>query len=83
MSASLIDRSGSNVFWTIHLYSVDVARGLALLFGFGTEALVWGFLVKRFEQGGATFSIVSFFVLSECQFLLPDAASSTKHDGTA
>ena len=26
-------------FQTIHHYSVDVARGLALLFGIGTEAL--------------------------------------------
>jgi hypothetical protein len=30
-------------FQTIHHYSVDVARGLALLFGIGTEALpAWG-----------------------------------------
>src|SRR5262245_14878484 len=31
-------------FQTIHRYSVDVAHGLALLFGLGTKALVWGFL---------------------------------------
>ena len=29
-------------FQTIHCYSVDVAHGLALLFGIGTKALVWG-----------------------------------------
>ena len=31
-------------FQAIHRSGVDVARGLALLFGLGTEALVWGFL---------------------------------------
>ena len=36
MSASLIGRLGSSAFQTIHHYSVDVARGLALLFGVGT-----------------------------------------------
>ena len=30
---------GVKRFQTIHRYSVDVARGLALLFGIGTEAL--------------------------------------------
>ena len=39
MSASLIGRSGSSTFQTIHHCSVDVARGLALLFGIGTKAL--------------------------------------------
>src|SRR5262249_57641325 len=31
-------------FQTIHRHGVDVAHGLALLFGLGTQALVWGFL---------------------------------------
>ena len=31
-------------FQAIHHLSVDVAHGLALLFGLGTKALVWGFL---------------------------------------
>jgi hypothetical protein len=31
-------------FQAIHHSSVDVAHGLALLFGLGTKALVWGFL---------------------------------------
>ena len=31
-------------FQAIHGSGVDVARGLALLFGLGTKALVWGFL---------------------------------------
>jgi hypothetical protein len=39
MSASLIGRSGSSAFRPIHHCSVDVARGLALLFGLGTRAL--------------------------------------------
>jgi hypothetical protein len=39
MSASLIGRSGSSAFQTIHQFSVDAARGLVLLFGIGTKAL--------------------------------------------
>jgi hypothetical protein len=31
-------------FQTIHDCGVNVARGLALLSGLGTKALVWGFL---------------------------------------
>ena len=38
-SASLIGRFGSSAFQTIHHCSVDVARGLVLLFGIGTRAL--------------------------------------------
>src|SRR6516225_3684287 len=37
MTASLIGHSGSSAFQTIHHYSVDVAHGLALLFGIGTR----------------------------------------------
>src|SRR4249920_2343889 len=45
MSASLIGRLGSSAFQAVHHYcSVDVARGLVLLFGIGTYALPqWGF----------------------------------------
>src|SRR6266566_1552773 len=39
MSASLIGRLGSSAFQTIRRCSVDVARGLVLLFGIGTRAL--------------------------------------------
>ena len=39
MSASLIGHLGSSAFQTIHHHSVDVARGLVLLFGIGTGAL--------------------------------------------
>ena len=35
---------GVKHFQTIHQCDVDVARGLVLLFGLGTKALVWGFL---------------------------------------
>src|ERR1700741_3798828 len=33
-----------------HRHSVDVARGLVLLFGIGTRALVWGFLCQGVRQ---------------------------------
>jgi hypothetical protein len=36
MSASLIGHSGSSAFRTIHHCNVDVARGLALLYGLGS-----------------------------------------------
>jgi len=39
MSASLIGRPGSSAFRLFHYCSVDVARGLVLLFGLGTRAL--------------------------------------------
>jgi hypothetical protein len=52
--ASLIGRLGSSAFkpsattfQTIHYCSVDVAHGLALLFGIGTKALVWGFFSQE------------------------------------
>src|ERR1700722_5414741 len=38
-----------------HHHSVDVARGLVLLFGIGTRALVWGFLCQGVRQGGEAF----------------------------
>ena len=43
---------GVKHFQTVHHCSVDVARGLALLFGIGTRALVWGFLCQGILQGG-------------------------------
>jgi len=39
MSASLIGRLGVKRFQAVQRCSVDVARGLALLFGLGTKAL--------------------------------------------
>ena len=43
MSGSLIGRLGVKHFQTIHHCSVDIARGLVLLFGLGTRALPsWG-----------------------------------------
>jgi hypothetical protein len=38
---------GVKRFQTIHHYSFDVARGLALLFRLGTKALVWGFFSQE------------------------------------
>jgi hypothetical protein len=43
-------------FQAIHDGGVDVTRGLALLFGIGTKALVWGFLCQGIGQGRASFS---------------------------
>src|SRR6266404_1745715 len=42
-------------FQTIRTLGVDVARGLVLLFGIGTKALVWGFLCQGVGQGGEAF----------------------------
>jgi hypothetical protein len=38
---------GVKHFQTIHRCGVDVAHGLALLFGIGTKALVWGFFSQE------------------------------------
>jgi hypothetical protein len=46
---------GVKHFQTIHLCGVDVARGLVLLSGIGTWALVWGFLCQGVRQGGEAF----------------------------
>jgi SAM-dependent methyltransferase len=53
---------GVKHFQTIHLCGFDVARGLALLFGIGTKALVWGFLCQGICQGCASFSFVGFLI---------------------
>src|ERR1700731_1576672 len=48
MSTSLIGGLGSSAFQTIRHHSVDVARGLVLLFGIGTKALpVWDSKTRR------------------------------------
>ena len=49
-------------FQTIHHDGIDVAHGLALLFGIGTTALVWGFLCQGICQGRASFSFVGFLI---------------------
>jgi hypothetical protein len=53
---------GVKHFQTIHHCAVDVARRLALLFGIGTQALVWGFLCQEIRQGRASFSFVGFLI---------------------
>jgi hypothetical protein len=45
-------------FQAIHHTGVDVARGLALLFGIGTRPLYGAFLVKKFNQGDSTLDAV-------------------------
>jgi len=60
LSASLIGRSGSSTFkpstttfQTIHHCSVDVARGLVLLFGIGARALpLWDSRTRRNNLSG-------------------------------
>jgi hypothetical protein len=48
MSASLIGRFRSSTFRLSTHYSVDIARGLALLFGIGTRALpAWDSRTRR------------------------------------
>ena len=68
MTASLIGRSGSSAFkpstttfQTIHRYSVDVARGLVLLFGIGAWALpLWDSKTRRNNlMGGLTVSVTA------------------------
>ena len=54
--------SGVKHFQTIHDCSVDVARGLVLLFGLGTKALVRRFLCQGICQGRASFSFVGFLI---------------------
>jgi hypothetical protein len=51
MSASLIGRLGSSAIRLPTTTEFDVARGLALLFGIGTKALVWGFLGQEVLTG--------------------------------
>ena len=68
---------GVKHFQTIHHCSVDVARGLVLLFGIGTRALVWGFLCQGVCQGGESLSFVGFFVRSQSPFLRPDPRIAT------
>ena len=53
---------GVKRFQTIHCCSVDVFRGLVLLFGIGTKALVWGFCSQEVYAGRRIFSFVGFFV---------------------
>jgi hypothetical protein len=47
-------------FQTIRRCSVDVAHGLGLLFGIGTRPLYGTYLVKKFKEGSASFSFISF-----------------------
>jgi hypothetical protein len=38
---------GVKRFQTIHGSGVDVSRGLVLLYGIGTQALIWGFFSQE------------------------------------
>ena len=53
---------GVKHFQAIHRCNVDVTHGLALLFGIGTKALVWGFLCQGMRQGRASFSFVGLLI---------------------
>ena len=63
--------SGVKRFQTIRHHSVDVARGLVLLFGIGTGALVWGFLCQGVGQDGEAF-LRRFLGSISNPFLRPD-----------
>ena len=64
-------------FQTIHHCSVDVARGLVLLFGIGTKALAWGFFSQEVQAGWHIFfpSSVSLFDL-KARFFVPTRSSA-------
>ena len=89
MSASLIGRSGSSTFkpstttfQTIHHCSVDVARGLVLLFGIGTRALpVWGSRTRRNNLSGGL--AVRVTVGPSGQTNSPHPSSREGHHSTA
>jgi hypothetical protein len=51
---------GVKRFQTIRHHSDDVARGLVLLFGIGTRALVWGFFCQGVRQSGKSFVLRQF-----------------------
>jgi hypothetical protein len=69
---------GVKRFQTIRRCSVDVARGLVLLFGIGTKALVWGFFSQEVYAGRHIFfpSSVSLFDL-KVRFFVPIRAPLT------
>ena len=54
-----------------HRHSVGVARGLVLLFGIGTRALVWGFLCQGVRQGGEAFPSSVFWFEFKARFFVP------------
>jgi hypothetical protein len=51
---------GVKRFQTIHQRNVDVAHGLVLLFGIGTNALVWGFFCQGFGSATHVFVLRQF-----------------------
>jgi len=51
---------GVEHFQTIHRCNVGVARGLVLLFGIGTKALVWGFFSQEVQAGWRIFFLRQF-----------------------
>ena|SRR3984893_8225880 len=55
-------------FQTIHRSSVDVARGLALLFGIGSKALVWDFFSQEVQAWWRIFFSSSFFADLKVRF---------------
>ena len=72
---------GVKHFQTIHPPSVDVARGLVLLFGIGTKALVWSFRCQGVCQAANLCPLVSIFVRSQRPFLRPTSPWSTRGQG--
>jgi hypothetical protein len=71
MSASLIGRLGSSTFRLSTTCSVDVAHGIALLFGIGTKALVWDFFSQEVQAWWSIFFSSSFFADLKVRFFFP------------
>jgi hypothetical protein len=60
MSASLIGRLVSSAFQAVQCCSVDVARGLALLFGIGTKATMQTLVSLTDTSSPAKWSMLRF-----------------------
>ena len=64
---------GVKRFQTIHHHSVDVARGLVLLFGIGAKALVWGFFSQEVYAGWRIFFLRRFLCSLKVHSFMPIA----------
>ena len=71
---------GVKRFQTIHHHSIDVSRGLVLLFGIGTKALVWGFFSQEVYAERRIFFLRRFLCPLRGRSFVPIAKSQ---DGAA
>jgi hypothetical protein len=63
-------------FQTIHHRNVDVARGLVLLFGIGTRALVWDLFSQENQSMVAHLFFIVIFADLKVRFLFPSRLRS-------